>query len=230
MRYFRCTFYTMTKKTSTTVKPVLPPKAIKGTRRLVREKAMQLLSAQEVSEVHWRENFPHIFSVEFRLEDAETPNRLLSEEEVRNLEADFPIEWDDEMRQFAFELLSKTEEHAEYSLTLIEKFSQNWEVGRLANIDRVVLKIAITELMCFPEIPAKVTINEAIEIVKRYSTDKSGMFVNGILDSALIELKNAGKLMKSGRGLMDVNLGKAGQDTETDSESLADSSSEEKGV
>jgi N utilization substance protein B len=220
----------MTKKTSTTVKPVLPPKAIKGTRRLVREKAMQLLSAQEVSEVHWRENFPHIFSVEFRLEDAETPNRLLSEEEVRNLEADFPIEWDDEMRQFAFELLSKTEEHAEYSLTLIEKFSQNWEVGRLANIDRVVLKIAITELMCFPEIPAKVTINEAIEIVKRYSTDKSGMFVNGILDSALIELKNAGKLMKSGRGLMDVNLGKAGQDTETDSESLADSSSEEKGV
>lgn len=175
---------------------------------------MQLLSAQEVSEVHWRDNFPHIFMVEFRLEEAETPNRLLSEEEVRNLESDFPIEWDDEMRAFAFELLSKTEEHAEYSLTLIEKFSQNWEVGRLANVDRVVLKIAIAELICFPEIPAKVTINEAIEVVKRYSTDKSGMFVNGILDSALIELKNAGKLVKSGRGLLDVNLGKSNLEAE----------------
>ncbi|TAE31194.1 MAG: transcription antitermination factor NusB [Candidatus Kapaibacterium sp.] len=188
---------------------VIPPLTIvKGTRRLVREKAMQLLSAQEVSEVHWRENFAHIFNTEFRLEEAATPNRLLTEEEIHNLEADFPIEWDDEMRRFALELLIKTEENAEYALTLIEKFSQNWEVGRLASIDRVVLKIAIAELICFPEIPAKVTINEAIEIVKRYSTDKSGMFVNGILDSAFVELKNAGKAHKTGRGLLDVNIGK----------------------
>jgi N utilization substance protein B len=73
------------------------------------------------------------------------------------------------------------------------------------------LKIAIAELMSFPEIPAKVSINEAIEIVKRYSTEKSGTFVNGILDSALSELNAAGKLAKSGRGLMDINLGAAKQ-------------------
>lgn len=192
-------------KTSKT-KVVPPPRVIKGTRRLVREKAMQLLSAQDVSEVHWRDNFPHIFMVEFRLQEAETPDRLLTEQEIANLEADFPIEWDDEMRQFAFELLAKTEEHAPYAMTLIEKFSQNWEVGRLASIDRVVLKIAIAEMMSFPEIPAKVTINEAIEIVKRYSTEKSGMFVNGILDSALAELKTAGLFAKQGRGLLDVNI------------------------
>ena len=184
----------------------LPP-SIKGTRRLVREKAMQLLSAQEVSGVHWRDNFLHIFPFEYRLEEAATPNRLLTEEEIERLDADFLIDWDEEMRQFANELLTKTEEHAEYSVALIEKFSQNWEIGRLASIDRVVLKIAIAELMSFPEIPAKVSINEAIEIVKRYSTEKSGMFVNGILDAALVELNATGKLAKSGRGLMDVNIG-----------------------
>jgi transcription antitermination protein NusB len=188
----------------------LPPN-IKGTRRLVREKAMQLLSAQEVSGVHWRDNFLHIFPFEYRLEEAPTPNRLLTEEEIERLDSDFLIDWDEEMRQFANELLMKTEEHSAYSVELIEKFSQNWEIGRLASIDRVVLKIAIAELMSFPEIPSKVSINEAIEIVKRYSTEKSGTFVNGILDSALSELTAAGKLAKSGRGLMDVNLGAAKQ-------------------
>jgi hypothetical protein len=63
----------------------LPP-SIKGTRRLVREKAMQLLSAQEVSGVHWRDNFLHIFPFEYRLEEAATPNRLLTEEEIERLE------------------------------------------------------------------------------------------------------------------------------------------------
>lgn len=181
---------------------------VKGTRRIAREKVMQLLSAQEVSEVHWRENFPHVFPYEYRIDDAETPNRLLSEQEVERLEADFIIDWDDETKRFALDLLDKTEIHAEYALELIEKFSQNWEVGRLAHIDRVVLKIAIAELISFEEIPAKVTINEAIEIVKKYSTDKSSQFVNGVLDSAFAELTAKGQASKTGRGLLDVNLSK----------------------
>ncbi|MBL7992626.1 MAG: transcription antitermination factor NusB [Candidatus Kapabacteria bacterium] len=187
---------------------VITTPVVKGTRRIAREKVMQLLSAQEVSEVHWRENFPHVFPYEYRIDEAETPNRLLSEQEVERLEADFIIDWDDEMKQFALELLDKTEIHAEYALELIEKFSQNWEVGRLAHIDRVVLKIAIAELISFEEIPAKVTINEAIEIVKKYSTDKSSQFVNGVLDSAFAELTAKGQATKTGRGLLDVNLSK----------------------
>lgn len=187
---------------------------IKGTRRIAREKVMQLLAAQEVSEVHWRENFPHVFNYEYRIDEADAPNRLLTEEEREFLEADFFIDWDDETKRFALDLLERTEFHAEYTLAMIEKFSQNWEVGRLAHIDRVVLKIAITELMTFPEIPAKVSINEAIEIVKKYSTEKSSMFVNGVLDSALEELTAQGKVLKSGRGLMDVNLSKQSRSSE----------------
>lgn len=196
----------------------LPP-SIKGTRRLVREKVMQLFSAQEVSGVHWRDNFLHIFPFEYRLEEAKTPNRLLTEEEIERLEADFLIEWDDEMQEFAKELLKKTEEHGAYSIELIERFSQNWGLGRLANIDLVVLKIAIAELISFPEIPTKVTINEAIEIVKRYSTDKSGLFINGILDAILVELNATGKLIKSGRGKMDINLGQSGEMREQNDQS-----------
>ncbi len=182
--------------------------SVKGTRRLAREKAMQLLSAQEVSEVPWRENFSHIFPYEYRVTEPEFPNRLMSEEEVERLEADFLIDWDDENRKFTFELLQKAEEHDGFAVELIERFSQNWELGRIAHIDRITLKIAIAELLSFPEIPPKVTINEAIEIVKKYSTEKSGTFVNGILDAVLAELKAQNKLLKTGRGLIDANLGK----------------------
>lgn len=181
---------------------------IKGTRRLAREKVMQLLSVQEVSNVPWKENFHHIFSVEYRTTEPEYPNRLMSEEEVEQLEADFVIEWDDENKQFALDLLGKVSEYEQYITELIERFSQNWDIGRIAHIDRMVIKLAITELLSFPEIPPKVTINEAIEIVKKYSTEKSGTFVNGILDAVLVELKSEGKLVKTGRGLLDVNLGK----------------------
>ncbi|MCS6807832.1 MAG: transcription antitermination factor NusB [Bacteroidota bacterium] len=182
---------------------------IKGTRRTAREKVMQLLAAQEVSDVHWRENFPYVFYHEYRVDDAEQPNRLLTEEEREYLEADAVIEWDEDTKHFALDLLEKTELHTHEALALIEKFSQNWELGRLAHIDRIVLTVAITELIAFPEIPTKVSINEAIEIVKKYSTEKSGMFVNGILDSALEELRHQGKINKTGRGLLDTPLPKS---------------------
>jgi N utilization substance protein B len=185
-----------------------PPTPVKGTRRLAREKAMQLVSAQDVSGIPWRENFAYVFPVEYRIHEPEYPNRLLAPEEVDLLEADFPIEWDDEMRQFTTELLEACERHADYALELIEKFSENWDVGRIAHIDRVILKIAIAELLTFSEIPPKVTINEAIEVVKKYSTEKSGTFVNGILDAVLAELNTSEKLNKSGRGLINDSLKK----------------------
>lgn len=177
-------------------------KKVKGTRRIVREKVMQILAAQNVSGVDWQEIFDKIFPYEFRLEEVETPQRLLSRREIDELEADPEIIWEPDDIDFAKDLIRKTRLHQEYSDELMKKFSQNWELDRIAHVDRIVMRIAIAELLSFPEIPPKVTINEAIEIVKRYSTDKSGTFVNGILDAVLDELKAEDKLQKTGRGLL----------------------------
>lgn len=177
-------------------------KKIKGTRRIVREKVMQILAAQNVSGVDWQEIFDKIFPYEFRLEEVETPQRLLSRREIDELEADPEIIWEPDDVDFAKDLIRKTRLHQDYSDELMKRFSQNWELDRIAHVDRIVMRIAIAELLGFPEIPPKVTINEAIEIVKRYSTDKSGTFVNGILDAVLDELKAEDKLQKTGRGLL----------------------------
>lgn len=177
-------------------------KKIKGTRRIVREKVMQILAAQNVSGVDWQEIFDKIFPYEFRLEEVETPQRLLSRREIDELEADPEIIWEPDDVDFAKDLIRKTRLHQDYSDELMKRFSQNWELDRIAHVDRIVMRIAIAELLSFPEIPPKVTINEAIEIVKRYSTDKSGTFVNGILDAVLDELKAEDKLQKTGRGLL----------------------------
>lgn len=86
---------------------------------------------------------------------------------------------------------------------LIARNTRNWEVDRLPLTDRVILQMAIAELLEFPNIPVKVTINEYIELAKQYSTPKSRQFVNGILDVIARELKESGKIRKSGRGLVD---------------------------
>jgi len=80
--------------------------------------------------------------------------------------------------------------------------------GKNALIDRILLRMGITELLFFPEIPPKVSINEVIEIAKEYSTSNSGKFINGILDAILSDLKLNSNLNKSGRGLIDESFGK----------------------
>ena len=95
---------------------------------------------------------------------------------------------------------------------VIEKYIENklvnWEVGRIAVIDRILLRIAIGELLYAVDVPPKVSINETIEIAKEYSTAKSGKFINGILDAVLIDLKKEGKIKKVGRGLIENSLPK----------------------
>lgn len=112
------------------------------------------------------------------------------------------LNWEDDLH-FIEQLFSgsiglKAEHHK-----LIADNTRNWEVDRLPLTDRVILEMAITELISFPSIPVKVTINEYIELAKNYSTPKSRQFINGILDVISKELKNQGGLKKSGRGLMD---------------------------
>lgn len=89
----------------------------------------------------------------------------------------------------------------ELSKEYIDK-TPNWDSDRIAELDTIILKMAICELLKFPSIPEKVTINEYLEIAKEYSTPKSSIFINGILDNLVKEFKEKGKLTKTGRGLL----------------------------
>ncbi|NNM17728.1 MAG: transcription antitermination factor NusB, partial [Croceitalea sp.] len=84
----------------------------------------------------------------------------------------------------------------------IEGKTPNWDKERIAEIDYILLKMAICELLNFSSIPEKVTINEYLEIAKEYSTPKSSIFINGILDKLVKEYKSSGKMQKMGRGLL----------------------------
>lgn len=91
---------------------------------------------------------------------------------------------------------------ASVSEILNEKIS-NWEPERIASIDMLLMKMAVTEILQFPGIPVKVTLNEYIEISKQYSSPKSNTFINGILDAVVKDLRAQNKLAKTGRGLIE---------------------------
>lgn len=104
---------------------------------------------------------------------------------------------------FVHDLLRKTiQNNAEYD-ELITAMVENWETERIAKMDLVLLKMGITELLYFQSIPSKVTLNEYIEISKFYSTPKSNIFINGILDKIVEKFKAEKRLIKTGRGLLD---------------------------
>lgn len=109
---------------------------------------------------------------------------------------------DDADMQYARQLLSKTLLKNEELEKEIEGKTPNWDKDRIAGIDSILLKMAICELLNFPSIPEKVTINEFLEIAKEYSTPKSSIFINGILDKLVKEYRVEGKLNKMGRGLL----------------------------
>lgn len=115
---------------------------------------------------------------------------------------------DIESIKFAERLLLITIDNGVEYDEIISKHINNWEVNRLAIIDKLILRMALSELLHFEEIPTKVTINEAIEIAKMYSTRKSGKFVNGILDAILTDLSSQDKIKKKGRGLIESSKNK----------------------
>jgi N utilization substance protein B len=98
--------------------------------------------------------------------------------------------------EFVIKLFRQTLLHGDEYRALIDKHTNNWESERLANMDIVIMQVAIAELLNFPSIPITVTLNEYIDAAKYYSTPKSGSFVNGILDSIVAELKKENKLLK----------------------------------
>ncbi|MBD0833300.1 transcription antitermination factor NusB [Aestuariibaculum sp. TT11] len=105
-------------------------------------------------------------------------------------------------KQFAINLFKKTLLNRTAINKEIDNKTQNWDSERIAEIDYVLLQMAISEIKNFSSIPVKVTINEYLEIAKEYSTPKSSIFINGILDKLVKEYEESGSLNKIGRGLM----------------------------
>jgi N utilization substance protein B len=147
-------------------------------RRLVREVVMQILYAYDIrkEDIH-------------KVAEGIMPEEIISQPKSKD---------------FAFALLGKIIPNLQLIDSKIKSHADNWELDRMAIIDRNLMRIAIAEMLYFPDVPPKVSINEAIEIAKQYSTDKSGKFVNGILDAVRLELIKNGELNKSGRGLVDM--------------------------
>lgn len=113
---------------------------------------------------------------------------------------DFEIKEDD--KEFLTTLFKKVVLHHQEYTDDINSKTPNWDAERIAEIDLILIKMAITEFLYFPSIPAKVTINEYIEIAKDYSTNKSSYFINGVLDKLLKDYNKENKLKKIGRGLL----------------------------
>ena len=112
------------------------------------------------------------------------------------------------IRDFAFELARGAHEHQEEVDSLIKGFSENWRLERMPTVDRNILRLAIYELLYRPDIPAKVSINEAVDLGKKYGSEDSGSFINGILDRIRLHLEETGR--RETRAANDSTFGQAG--------------------
>ena len=140
-----------------------------GNRRRSRELAMQALFSMESSEKHSKEMLER-FCNHF------TPSK--------------------KVLPFFLKLVEGVMEAGSEIDAVIERYSDNWKLSRMSGVDRNILRIAVYELMYCSDIPPKVTINEAIDIGKKYGTDESGAFINGILDGIRMALKEKEALVK----------------------------------
>ena len=148
-------------------------------RRQVRERVLQALYAFESSE----DSVEHVLATLVR------PT----------------FEGDKTYLRFAERLFLKSADARTEADVLIDKHVENWDLNRLARTDRYVLWMAIAEMLYFPDIPPKVTLNEAVEVARAFGTDNSPSFVNGVLDAVLRELRDSDRMTKTGRGLVETN-------------------------
>ena len=154
------------------------------------------ISYFEDVDLDWSENKPIVRSLVLK-----TLKSVKNEEEELQF-AEISYNWEDDS-EYVKELFSYTVNEDVYLENLLKGKLDNWDIDRVALTDKVLLKMALTELICFPSIPTKVTINEFIEISKTFSTPKSKKFVNGVLDKLSADLIDQGIIKKSGRGLID---------------------------
>jgi len=154
-----------------------------------------LYSNLEEQSIYWNDDMEYISSM---VEKTLKKFKADSDESAQLM----PLFKNDEDEEFVKILFSKAIIHSKMCSELIDKNTTNWEVDRIALMDILVMQLAITEILEFPEIPVKVTLNEYIEIAKYYCTSKSSTFVNGILDNIVKEIRDDGLFNKFGRGLV----------------------------
>jgi len=180
-----------------------PESSYRADQRFVREiitnlfpASEDLASSLEEQSVYWNDDLPFVAAM-----IRNSLGKLREHDDGREMA--MPAMYtnsDDE--QFVKVLLRKAILNSEKNSALIDIHTTNWEVERIALMDKLVMQLAITELVEFPEVPVKVTLNEYIEIAKDYCTAKSSTFVNGILDKIVKEMRVNGSLTKAGRGLI----------------------------
>jgi len=155
-----------------------------------------LAASLEEQSVYWNDDLPFAASML-----RNTLGRFKDHDEGNAIQLP-PLFTNDEDEKYVRILLRKSILNSEKNSALIDAHTTNWEVERIALMDKLVMQLAITELEEFPEVPVKVTLNEYIEIAKEYSTAKSSTFVNGILDKIVKEMRASGTMNKAGRGLI----------------------------
>ena len=148
----------------------------------------------EEKNIHWMDDYPLVNTLLLKLFKNVTENSL-GDLFYFKLFSNIPD------KKYFDDLANLSLKNFESNNQLINKYITNWDLDRLAKIDLVIINLAITELVNFKEIPIKVSLNEYIEISKDYSTEKSSLFINGILDKIVKDLVNNNSLIKEGRGL-----------------------------
>jgi len=159
---------------------------------LPNESFSQVLEEQSI---YWNDDLEYIVSMVIKtikkFNDSDGPDKKLLEL-YKNM--------DD--RDFVIQLFRKSVAKRKECLKLIESTASNWDLERIAFMDILIMQLAITELLEFPSIPTKVTLNEYLDISKFYSTEKSNNFINGVLDKIMGHLKENNMIRKTGRGLI----------------------------
>ena len=152
----------------------------------------------------WEDDFDQIAQYNFMMLKALDEN--LDEAAFIPLMHDDRVEKDVEAFEFSRLLLLATLRHTDEVEAMIRSHLKGWEYERVAHMDVLLLNMAVAELTSFPTIPERVTVDEYIELSKEFSTERSKLFINGILDKFIIELRSAGRINKTGRGLYDPSF------------------------
>ena len=155
-----------------------------------------ITSFMENQDLYWSENKAILRSMVVKT------IKGINEGEADFILAELSYNWQED-KQFFETIFDKTVHESEEYEKLIDNKTKNWDIERISDTDRILLQMAIQEMINFSGIPLKVTINEYIEVSKKYSTPKSKQFINGVLDVIAVDLQKKGVIKKSGRGLID---------------------------
>lgn len=156
----------------------------------------ELSASLEEQSVYWNDDLPFVSAM-----IRNTLGKFKEHDDGRSIVL-APMFTNSDDEEFVKILLRKAILNGEKNRELIDAHTTNWEIERIALMDKLVMQLAITELVEFSEVPVKVTLNEYIEIAKDYCTAKSSTFVNGILDKIVREMRANGSFTKAGRGLI----------------------------